>query len=67
MVNIFYSSKSIAKKAGTLYPDTLAYIITFCVSHRRRKMYCGHARLCVCLSVCVCPRLYAHTIARIRM
>ena len=29
------------------------YIITFCVSRRRRKMYCGHARLCVCLSVCV--------------
>ena len=27
MVNIFYSSKSIAKKAGTLYPNTLAYII----------------------------------------
>jgi len=28
-------------------------IITFCVSRRRRKMYCGHARLCVSLSVCV--------------
>jgi len=27
MVNIFYSSKYIAKKAGTLYPDTTAYII----------------------------------------
>jgi len=27
--------------------------ITFCVSRRRRKMYCGHARLCVCLSVCM--------------
>ena len=26
-------------------------IVTFCVSRRRRKMYCGHARLCVCLSV----------------
>ena len=24
-------------------------VITFCVSRRRRKMYCGHARLCVCL------------------
>jgi len=22
-------------------------IITFCVSHRRRKMYCGHAYLCL--------------------
>ena len=40
-------------------------IVTFCVSRRRCKMYCGHARLCVCLSVC--PRPYAHTTARIRM
>ena len=29
-------------------------LITFSVSRRRRKMYCGHARLCVCLSVCLC-------------
>jgi len=28
--------------------------ITFCVSRRRRKMYCGHARLCVCLSAAAC-------------
>ena len=28
-------------------------LITFCVSRRRRKMYCGHARLCVSLSVCL--------------
>jgi len=40
-------------------------IVTFCVSRRRRKMYCGHARLSVCL--CVCPRPYAHTTARTRM
>ena len=26
-------------------------IITFFVSRRRRKMYCGHARLCICVSV----------------
>ena len=26
----------------------LASLITFCVSRRRREMYCGHARLCVC-------------------
>jgi len=32
----------------------LSFFITFCVSRRRRKMYCGHARLCVCLYVCVC-------------
>jgi len=35
--------------------DTSATVITFCVSRRRRKMYCGHARLCVCLSTAVCP------------
>jgi len=29
-------------------------IITFRVSRRRREMYCGHARLCVCLSATVC-------------
>jgi len=40
-------------------------IITFCVSRRRRKMYCGHARLSVCVSVCLsvsvrgaCPHYY---------
>ena len=38
-----------------------AIIFTFCVSRRRRKMYCGHARLCVC------PRPYAHTTARTRI
>jgi len=52
-------------------------LVTFCVSRRRRKMYCGHARLCVCLSVClsvcltVClsvrPRPYAHTTAWTRV
>jgi len=40
-------------------------LVTFCVSRIRRKMYCGHARRCFC--VCVCPRPYAHTIARTRM
>ena len=30
-------------------------IVTFCVSRRRRKMYCGHARLSVCLSAAVRP------------
>jgi len=29
------------------------HVITFCMSGRRRKMYCGHACLCVCLSLCV--------------
>ena len=44
---------------------TSMLVITFCVSRRRRKMYCGHPRLCVCL--CVCPRPHAHTTARTRM
>jgi len=26
-------------------------VITFRVSRRRREMYCGHARLCDCLSI----------------
>ena len=46
----------------TFHYDTRKYsfivrIVTFCVSRRRRKMYCGHARLCasVCLSAAVCP------------
>ena len=29
-------------------------VIIFRVSRRRREMYCGHARLCVCLCVSVC-------------
>jgi len=29
-------------------------MVTFRVSRRRREIYCGHARLCVCLSVSVC-------------
>ena len=39
-------------------------VITFCVSRRRRKMYCGHARLsacvCVCLSVCLSAAVRPH-------
>ena len=31
------------------------HLITFRVSRRRREMYCGHARLCVC------PRPHAYT------
>ena len=34
----------------------LLVIIKFRVSRRRREMYCGHARLCVCLSVCLSVR-----------
>jgi len=35
--------------------NSASHFITFCVSHRRRKMYCGHASLCVCLSTAVRP------------
>jgi len=44
-------------------------IITFCVSRRQRKMYCGHVRLCVCVCFClsVCPRPHAHATAWTRM
>jgi len=38
-------------------------LIIFRVSRRRREMYCGHERLCVC----VCPRPHAYTIARTRV
>jgi len=33
-----------------------AVLVTFRVSRRPREMYYGHARLCVCLSVCVSVR-----------
>jgi len=35
-------------------------IITFCVSRRRCKMCCGHARLCVCLCVCLSAAVRPH-------
>jgi len=35
-------------------------LITFCVSRRRREMYRGHARLCVCLSVCLSAAACLH-------
>jgi len=37
-------------------------IIKFCLSRRQRKMYCGHARLClcVCLSVCLSTAVFPH-------
>jgi len=37
----------------------VAAVITFHMSHRRRKMYCDHAHLCyirVCAIVCTCGR-----------
>jgi len=47
------------------FDDHSCSLVTFHVSRRRRETYCGHARLCVCLSVC--PRPHAYTITRTRM
>jgi len=35
-------------------------VISFCVSRRRRKMYCGHVRLCVCVCVCLSAAACLH-------
>jgi len=35
-------------------PPYLCTLITFRMSRRRREMYCGHPRLCVCVCVSVC-------------
>jgi len=35
--------------------NCISYFITFRMSRRPREMYCGHARLCVCLCVAACP------------
>ena len=37
-------------------------IIAFQVCHRRREMYCGHAHLCVCVSVCLSVRSHMPTL-----
>ena len=46
-------TRGFARSAENLHTvnKSMHDLITFCVSRRRRKMYCGHARLCVCLSV----------------
>ena len=36
------------------------FFITFCMSRRRRKVHCGHSRLCVCLSVCLSAAVRPH-------
>ena len=44
--------------------NTTVFITTFCMSRRRREMYCGHTRLCICvcmcLSVCVSAAVRPH-------
>jgi len=41
-------------------------LITFCVSRRWRKMYCGHVRLYVCLCVCMSVCAYVCLSAAVR-
>jgi len=36
------------------YRPMRAFVFTFRVRRRRREMYIGYARLCVCLSVAAC-------------
>jgi len=43
------------------FPFLSFHLITFRVSRRPREMYCGHARLCVCLSACPRPHAYMPT------
>ena len=52
-----YMSPEQVKKAS--------FIFTFRVSRRRREMYSGHGRLCVCL--CVCRSPHSRTTAQTRM
>jgi len=40
-------------------PVLVVEFITFRMSRRRREMYCGQVRLCVCLCVCRCICLSA--------
>ena len=46
VINSSYSGRYV-------YGHSSFEVITFCMSRRRRKMYCGHSRLSVCLSVCL--------------
>jgi len=58
-------SFSVVRLIAIRRPLQVCYVtlFTFCVSRRRCKMYCGHARLSVCLSV----RGRTPTLARTRM
>jgi len=42
------------------FTATATLVATFHVSRRRREMYSGHARLCVCLSAAACQHCYMH-------
>ena len=45
---------------STIVLIILLLLFTFRVSRRRREMYCGYARLCVCLSVCLSAAACLH-------
>jgi len=47
-------------------PEVHRAIVTFCVSHRRCKMYCGHPPASVCLCVCLCVCLSVCLSAAVR-
>ena len=50
---ILFSVRDLVVKI--MYAMSYALLITFPVSRRRREMYIGHARLCVCLSLAAFP------------
>jgi len=58
IINVTCRPLNTANQAYSEYEHSLTFCVgcyvTFCVSRRRRKMYCGHARPCVSLSVCLC-------------
>ena len=51
MANVYEFRVHVYENKGYAHPYVAMMIITFRVSRRRRKMYIGHARLCVRLSV----------------
>jgi len=52
----YVASKSRLKLAAhAVLSADAGLLVIFRVSRRRRKMYCGHAHLCVCLSAAACP------------
>ena len=63
-----FSSRSCRQRVDYCLSFIGGSLFTFRVSRRRREMYSGHPRLCVCVCVflSVCPRPHAYTIARTR-